>query len=268
VLITSSNTTLLYQCSRQISRSHPISRSTDLYLQIYRSVSLHAPTQTFWLDGGSIARRPADAPARALVKHRHTRRVYARLCLMGIHRKTLRRPPFGLEPLSRPAISKFSRPMRSWPVARARQRLLTCRVRDLLIIGAFSAKPARARVRTDLAGRRAAAQGLRATSIWRAASSDGLLATSFGGLQPYRGLHFLLADFSLLQESSLLFSRFPCSMFSHTSSFLGAYNISMHHTCMFCVCRPPTLFLLHFLLVYFSFLFLCAPLCAIHLEGY
>jgi hypothetical protein len=37
---TSSHTTLLYQCSRHIFRSHPISRSTDLYLQIYRSVSL------------------------------------------------------------------------------------------------------------------------------------------------------------------------------------------------------------------------------------
>jgi hypothetical protein len=34
----SSHTTLLYQCSWHISRSHPISRSTDLYLQIYRSV--------------------------------------------------------------------------------------------------------------------------------------------------------------------------------------------------------------------------------------
>jgi hypothetical protein len=42
----SSHTTLLYQCSRHISRSHPISRSTDLYLQIYRSVSLHCLTLT------------------------------------------------------------------------------------------------------------------------------------------------------------------------------------------------------------------------------
>jgi hypothetical protein len=32
-------TQLLYQCSRHISRSQPISRSPDLYLQIYRSVS-------------------------------------------------------------------------------------------------------------------------------------------------------------------------------------------------------------------------------------
>jgi len=32
--------------------------------------------------------------------------------------------------------------------------------------------------------------------------------------------------------------------------------------------RPPTLFLLHFLLAYFSFLFSRAPLCAIYLEGY
>ena len=34
------------KCSRHISRSHPISRSTDLYLQIYRSLSLHCLTLT------------------------------------------------------------------------------------------------------------------------------------------------------------------------------------------------------------------------------
>ena len=79
----------------------------------------------------------------------------------------------------------------------------------------------------------------------------------------------LLADLSLLQGFSLLYSQFPCSMFSRATSFLGAYSICMHHPSMFCVCTPPTLlFLLHFLLAYFSFLFLCAPLCAVYLEGY
>jgi len=32
--------------------------------------------------------------------------------------------------------------------------------------------------------------------------------------------------------------------------------------------RPPTLFLLHLLLAYFSFLFSRAPLCTVYLEGY
>jgi hypothetical protein len=42
-----------------------------------------------------------------------------------------------------------------------------------------------------LAGRGAAAHGLRATCIRRAESSGGLLATSFGGLQHFQGPHIL-----------------------------------------------------------------------------
>jgi hypothetical protein len=41
----------------------------------------------------------------------------------------------------------------------------------------------------------------------------------------------------------------------------------MHHTSMFCVCHPPTLFLMHFSLAYFSFLFLCAPTLLCYLFG-
>ena len=32
--------------------------------------------------------------------------------------------------------------------------------------------------------------------------------------------------------------------------------------------RPPPFFLLHFILAYFSFLFLCVPLCSMYLEDY
>ena len=116
----------------------------------------------------------------------------------------------------------------------------------------------------SIAKRRAAAHGLGAKSIRRTASSDGLLATSFGGLQPHRGLHFPLAHLSLLQESSLLFSRFPCSMFSHTSSFLGGYSICMHHTSLFCFffAHPPTLFPTAFPSCVFLFsLRMCTPMC-------
>jgi hypothetical protein len=120
----------------------------------------------------------------------------------------LRLPPFGLEPLSRPAISKFSRPMRFWPVTRARQRLLTCRVRDLLTIGAFFRQnpPALASA-TDLAGPHAATQGLIYARLClmgdpsqhaalppsdsRTRAFGGLLATSFGGLPPFPGAHIL-----------------------------------------------------------------------------
>jgi hypothetical protein len=74
--------------------------------------------------------------------------------------------------------------------------------------------------------------------------SAKLLATSFGGLHPFTCLstHPLgLPFFSLVQGFSLLSSQFPCSMFSHTASFLGVYSICMHHTSLFCVCPPPTL---------------------------
>jgi hypothetical protein len=72
----------------------------------------------------------------------------------------------------------------------------------------------------------------------------------------------LLADLSLLQGFSLLSSQFPCSMFSHTASFLGAYSICMHHASMFCVCPPPTLFPTAFPSCVFPFsLFICTPMC-------
>jgi hypothetical protein len=44
-------------------------------------------------------------------------------------------------------------------------------------------------------------------------------------------------------------------------------SASIIHPCSV-FARPPPFFLLHFLLGHFSFLFLCAPLCAIFLEGY
>jgi hypothetical protein len=71
-----------------------------------------------------------------------------------------------------------------------------------------------------------------------------------------------MADLSLLQGFSLLSSQFPCSMFSHTDSFLGADSICMHHTSMFCVCPPPTLFPTAFPSRVFLFSFLmCTRMC-------
>jgi hypothetical protein len=71
----------------------------------------------------------------------------------------------------------------------------------------------------------------------------------------------LLADLSLLQGFSLLYSQFPCLMFLHTVSFLGAYNICMHHTSMFCVCPPLTLFPAVFPSCVFLFsLLMCTPM--------
>ena len=64
-----------------------------------------------------------------------------------------------------------------------------------------SATPARWAL---LAGRRAAAHGLRATCIRRAESSGGLLATSFGGLQHFQGPHILyVPDPKKLHQSIL-----------------------------------------------------------------
>jgi hypothetical protein len=67
----SSHTTLLYQCFRHIYRSHPISRSTDLYLQIYRSVLLHpsssprkTPIRSYSDPNSTLQWEPDPAPAR------------------------------------------------------------------------------------------------------------------------------------------------------------------------------------------------------------
>jgi hypothetical protein len=49
-------------------------------------------------------------------------------------------------------------------------------------------------------------------------------------------------------------------MFSHTSSFLGAYSICMHHPSMFCVCPPPPpFFFMRFSCVFLFALFMCTP---------
>jgi hypothetical protein len=100
------------------------------------------------------------------------------------------------------------------------------------------------------------------TCIRRAESCGGLLATSFGGLPHFQGAHILYGRPSSPASISSLYSCFLCSMFSHTSSFLGAYILCMHHTSMFCVCPPPT----HFPNVFPSCVFLfsllmCTPLC-------
>jgi hypothetical protein len=48
-----------------------------------------------------------------------------------------------------------------------------------------------------------------------------------------------LSSASLSSLYSCFFrSFFLCSTLSHTSSFLGAYSLCMHHTSMFCVCPP------------------------------
>jgi hypothetical protein len=67
---------------------------------------------------------------------------------------------------------------------------------------------------------------------------------------------------------SILYSRFPRQMFTHTTSFWGAYSICMDHTSVFCVCPPPHPFPHAFPFCVFLFSLLCSPLCAICLEGY
>jgi hypothetical protein len=69
-----------------------------------------------------------------------------------------------------------------------------------------------------------------------------------------------MADLLLLCNFSTLYSLFSCLMFSHTSSFLGAYSICVHHPSMFCayhLSHPFSSCVFH---AYFSVLFLCAPL--------
>ena len=120
-------------------------------------------------------------------------------------------------------------------------------------------------------------------------SHDTVWSPKDSGSNVYEGLHHLegflqpplegyhiskdctssMADLSLLQDFSFLYSRFPRKMFSHTSSFLGAYSICMPHTPMFCVCPPPhPFFPPTFPSCVFLISLLCAPLCANSLGGH
>jgi hypothetical protein len=71
--------------------------------------------------------------------------------------------------------------------------------------------------------------------------------------------------FASLQRAPPRSSKSDCStgplMFLHTVSFLGAYSICMHHTSMFCVCPPLTLFPTVFPSCVFLFsLLMCTPM--------
>jgi hypothetical protein len=181
--------------------------------------------------------------------------------------------------------------MRFWPVTRARQRLFTCRVRDLLTIGAFfgRTRPALASP-TDLADPHAATQGLIYARLClmgdpsqRAALPPSDSRTrAFGGLNPLEGFLPLpsegyhiskartssMADLPLLRKFPLCIRPFyfRCSR-THPHFWERTTSVCIIHLCSV-FARPPTLFLLYSLLAYFSFLFSRAPLCSVYLQGY
>ena len=107
-----------------------------------------------------------------------------------------------------------------------------------------------------------AALGLRTPCTRRTAPSTGLLATSFGGLHHYQGPNLLFfSNFSLcLRNFPVRCSRNQPHFWERTAS------VCIKHLCSV-FARPPTLFLMHFLLGYFSFLSLSAPLCTIYLDS-
>jgi hypothetical protein len=128
--------------------------------------------------------------------------------------------------------------------------------------GLFRQNPPALASQTDLAGPHAATRGLRYARLYlmgdpsqRAAlpPSDSRIRV-FGGVNPLEGFLPLpsegyyistartssMADLTDLPSCVNFLSVFVLfSMFSHTSSFLGAYILCMHHTSMFCVCPPP-----------------------------
>jgi hypothetical protein len=68
-----------------------------------------------------------------------------------------------------------------------------------------------------------------------------------------------MADLLLLRNFSTLYSLFSCLMFSHTSSFLGAYTICVHHPSMFRAYHLSHPFSLCIFLAYFSLLSFYVP---------
>jgi hypothetical protein len=75
-----------------------------------------------------------------------------------------------------------------------------------------------------------------------------------------------MADLPLLRKFPLCIRSlyFRCSR-THPHFWERTVSACIIHLCSV-FARPPPFFLLHFLLAYFSFLFLCTPLCAIYLE--
>jgi hypothetical protein len=195
---------------------------------------------------------------------------------MGQPRWMLRRPPQDTEQLSGPPTSAFSWPLCCWfyiPASRRRHIFL---VPDPLT----DCCP------TDPANHFEVCVEATTTAPHNELSSPLAPVSSgtraFGGLNHLEGFLPLpsegyniskartcsMADLLLLRNFSTLYSLFSCLMFSHTSSFLGAYNLCASFISVLCLPPHPPFFLMYFLLAYFSFLFLCAPLCAISLEGY
>jgi hypothetical protein len=89
---------------------------------------------------------------------------------------------------------------------------------------------------------------------------EGFLPLSSEGYKISKARTSSMADLLLLHNLSTLYSLFSCLMFSHTSSFLGAYRICVHHPSMFCACHLPPLFLhAFFLRISLYSLFMCTP---------
>ena len=98
--------------------------------------------------------------------------------------------------------------------------------------------------------------------IWRVSCHLLQRATTFP-----RPAHPLWPTFLSCVNFLSVFVFFMLDVLAHILIFGSVHHLYASY--IYVLCLPATtLFLLHFLLAYFSFLFLCAPLCAIYLEGY
>jgi hypothetical protein len=112
-----------------------------------------------------------------------------------------------------------------------------------------------------LAGRCAAAHGLRATCIWRAESSGGLPATSFGGLQHFHGPPLLSGRLSsqFCVHFLSVFVFFMFDVLAHILTFGSVQHLYASYIYVLCVPAPPTLFFMRFSCVFLFAPFMCTP---------
>jgi hypothetical protein len=113
-----------------------------------------------------------------------------------------------------------------------------------------------------LAGRCAAAHGLRATCIRRAESSGGLPATSFGGLQHFHGPHLLSGRLSspfCVNFLSVFVLFFMFDVLAHILIFGSVQHLYASYIYVLCVPASPTLFFMRFSCVFLFAPFMCAP---------
>jgi hypothetical protein len=190
-------------------------------------------------------------------------------CSIGYCRKQ-RGPPYGRTKLSRPVVVRPGTLRADILVGRRHLFSLAPGHRTSSLLAALLRFLQRAQFLLDqrcdsclrfLAGRCAAAHGLRATCIRRAESSGGLPATSFGGLQHFHGPHILYGRPSSQFCVNFLsvFVLFMFDVLAHILIFGSVQHLYASYIYVLCLPASPTLFFMRFSCVFLFALFMCTP---------